>query len=61
MAQMCNQSELVPLRPVGDKKNGRITSRTPARSRDLYNIQVVMDQKVRVWDDRKTDEMRKRS
>lgn len=49
MAQMCNQSELVPLRPVGDRENGRITSRTPARSRNLYNIQFVMNPKIRAW------------
>jgi hypothetical protein len=61
MAQMCNQSELEPLRPVGDRENGRITSRTPARSRDLYNIQFVMDPNIRAWNDGNTDEGRKRS
>jgi hypothetical protein len=49
------------LRPVGDRENGRITSHTPARSRDLYNIQFVMNPKIRAWDDGNTDEGRKRS
>jgi hypothetical protein len=39
------------LRPVGDRDNGKITSRTPARSCDLYNIQFVMNPKIRAWDD----------
>jgi hypothetical protein len=58
---MCNQSELVPLRPVGDRENRKITSRTPARLRDLYNIQFVMNPKIRAWGDGNTDEGRKRS
>jgi hypothetical protein len=58
MAQMCNQSE---LEAVGDRENGNITSRTPARSRNSYNIQFVMHPKIRAWDDGNTHEGRKRS
>jgi hypothetical protein len=49
------------LRPVGDRENGRITSRALARSRDFYNIQFVMNPNIRAWDDGNTDEGRKRS